>query len=382
VTQIAEEAIEGQRVVKTFGGEAYEAERFEAANEKNRLLNMKLLKTNAASVPVVEFVAALASAGVIYFALQEVEAKALTVGAFMSFITSMMMIHSPMKRLTNITANLQKGIAAADSIFTLIDTPAEKDQGSKHITRTGGEVEYRDVSFSYGEGKADVLQDINLHVAQGKTVALVGRSGSGKSTLVGLLARFYDIERGQILIDGQDIRDFPLQNLRDQISLVSQHITLFNDTIANNIAYGRLEGADRDTIVAAAEAAHAMEFIRDLPDGLDTMVGENGVLLSGGQRQRLAIARALLKDSPILILDEATSALDTESERNIQEALEQVMKNRTTLVIAHRLSTIETADRIVVMERGRMIESGSHAELLATDGQYAALYNMQFQEKA
>lgn len=382
VTQIAEEAIEGQRVVKTFGGETYESERFEAANEKNRLLNMKLLKTNAASVPVVEFVAAVASAGVIYFALQEVEAKALTVGAFMSFITSMMMIHSPMKRLTNITANLQKGIAAADSIFTLIDTPAEKDQGSKHITRSNGEVEYRDVSFSYGEDKADVLQDINLHVAPGKTLALVGRSGSGKSTLVGLLARFYDVERGQILIDGQDIRDFPLQNLRDQISLVSQHITLFNDTIANNIAYGRLEGADRETIVSAAEAAHAMEFIRELPDGLDTMVGENGVLLSGGQRQRLAIARALLKDSPILILDEATSALDTESERNIQEALEQVMQDRTTLVIAHRLSTIENADRIVVMERGKMIETGSHSELLAKNGQYAGLYNMQFQEKA
>jgi subfamily B ATP-binding cassette protein MsbA len=323
----------------------------------------------------------VASAGVIYFALQEVEDKALTVGAFMSFITSMMMVHSPMKRLTNITANLQKGIAAADSIFTLIDTPAEDDQGEKPITRARGEVEYRDVSFAYGEGKSDVLKNINLHISPGQTVALVGRSGSGKSTLVGLLPRFYDISRGQILVDGQDIRDFPLRNLRDQISLVSQHITLFNDTIANNIAYGRLEGADRETVIAAAEAAHAMEFIRELPEGLDTMVGENGVLLSGGQRQRLAIARALLKDSPILILDEATSALDTESERNIQEALEQVMQNRTTLVIAHRLSTIENADRIIVMERGEMIESGRHDELLAKNGQYAGLYNMQFQDK-
>ncbi|MCW8829871.1 MAG: lipid A export permease/ATP-binding protein MsbA [Gammaproteobacteria bacterium] len=382
VTQIAEEAIEGQRVVKTFGGEGYETGRFEAANEKNRMLNMKLLKTNAASVPVVELVAATASGGVIYFALQEVDKGALSVGSFMSFITAMMMIHSPMKRLTNVTANLQRGIAASASIFSLIDSPAEPDHGTRAITRATGEVEYRGVSFSYPESQGDVLQQISLRVAPGQVVALVGRSGSGKSTLVGLLPRFYDVSQGQILLDGENIRELPLANLRDQISLVSQHITLFNDTIANNIAYGRLEGADREAIIAAAEAAHAMEFIRELPAGLDTMVGENGVLLSGGQRQRLAIARALLKDSPILILDEATSALDTESERHIQAALEQVMRNRTTLVIAHRLSTIEHADTIVVMERGRMIESGTHTELLEKNGQYAALYAMQFQEKS
>lgn len=381
VTQIAEEAIEGQRVVKTFGGEPYEAQRFEEANEKNRLLNMKLLKTNAASVPVVEFIAAIASAGVIYFALQERSRDALSVGSFVSFITAMMLIHSPMKRLTNITANLQKGIAASDSIFTLIDAPPERDEGKQHIERANGEVEYREVSFRYPESQGEVLKDINLHVKQGQTVALVGRSGSGKSTLVGLLPRFYDVSHGQILIDGVDIRELPLANLRDQISLVSQHITLFNDTIANNIAYGRLEGADREAIIAAAEASHAMEFIRDLPKGLETMVGENGVLLSGGQRQRLAIARALLKDSPILILDEATSALDTESERHIQAALEEVMQNRTTLVIAHRLSTIESADMIIVMEKGRMIETGSHQELLEKNGQYASLYNMQFLDK-
>ncbi|HEY9148240.1 MAG TPA: lipid A export permease/ATP-binding protein MsbA [Gammaproteobacteria bacterium] len=381
VTQIAEEAIEGQRVVKTFGGEGYELERFDGANEKNRMLNMKLLKTNAASVPVVELVAATASAGVIYFALREVDKGALSVGSFMSFIAAMMMVHSPMKRLTNIVANLQKGIAASESIFSLVDTPPEQDKGEQTMQRASGRVEYRDVSFAYPNSQGEVLQGINLSVEPGQVVALVGRSGSGKSTLVGLLPRFYDVTAGQILLDGHDIRNIPLANLRDQISLVSQHITLFNDTIANNIAYGRLEGADREAIVAAAEAAHAMEFIRDLPEGLDTMVGENGVLLSGGQRQRLAIARALLKDSPILILDEATSALDTESERHIQAALEQVMRNRTTLVIAHRLSTIEHADMIVVMERGRMIESGRHEELLQKNGQYAALHNMQFQEK-
>ncbi|MCW9088574.1 MAG: ATP-binding cassette domain-containing protein, partial [Gammaproteobacteria bacterium] len=315
-------------------------------------------------------------------ALQEVDKGALSVGSFMSFITAMMMIHSPMKRLTNVTANLQRGIAASASIFSLIDSPAEPDHGTRAITRATGEVEYRGVSFSYPESQGDVLQQISLRVAPGQVVALVGRSGSGKSTLVGLLPRFYDVSQGQILLDGENIRELPLANLRDQISLVSQHITLFNDTIANNIAYGRLEGADREAIIAAAEAAHAMEFIRELPAGLDTMVGENGVLLSGGQRQRLAIARALLKDSPILILDEATSALDTESERHIQAALEQVMRNRTTLVIAHRLSTIEHADTIVVMERGRMIESGTHTELLEKNGQYAALYAMQFQEKS
>jgi len=381
VTEIAEEAIEGQRVVKTFGGEEYELQRFEAANERNRMLNMKLERTNAAAVPVVEFIAAVASAGVIYFALQEVANDALTVGAFVSFIAAMMMTHSPMKRLTGITANLQRGIAAADSIFTLIDTPAERDEGKREIVRARGEVAFENVSFSYGEDKADVLSELNLQIEAGKTVALVGRSGSGKTTLASLLPRFYDVRQGRILIDGFDIREFPLRQLRDQIALVSQHITLFNNTIANNIAYGRLDGSSREAIIEAATAAHAMEFINDLPDGLDTMVGENGVLLSGGQRQRLAIARALLKDAPILILDEATSALDTESERHIQAALEKVMENRTTLVIAHRLSTIENADRIVVMEKGRVLESGKHAELLAHNGQYASLYNMQFTER-
>ena len=381
VAQIAEEAIDGQRVVKTFGGQRYEQQRFDAANENNRRLNMKMELTNAASEPVVMMVAAVASAVVIYVALQQVDSKELTVGTFVSFIAAMMMLHSPMKRLTKITSSLQRGIAAAESIFSFVDMPRELDQGEQPLARCDGAVSYRNVNFGYGTEKGNVLHDIELTIGQGQSMAFVGRSGSGKSTLVSLLARFYDVSAGQITIDGHDIRDIPLEQLRGQIALVTQHITLFNDSIANNIAYGSLGEASHEAIVQAAEAAHAMEFIRELPDGLETMVGENGVLLSGGQRQRLAIARALLKDAPILILDEATSALDTESERHIQAALEGLMQNRTTLVIAHRLSTIEKADNIVVMEQGRVIESGRHAELLAQDGQYAVLYNLQFQDK-
>lgn len=377
VTHIAEEAIEGQRVVKTFGGQEYEAQRFELANELNRKLNMKLAVTNVASVPVVQFIAAIASAAVIFVAIQNED---LSVGSFVSFVAAMMLLLAPMKRLTKIAANLQRGIAAAESIFSFIDRPPEPDEGEQTIGECRGEVSYENVRFSYEAEKGDVLDTINFRIGPGKSIAFVGRSGSGKSTLVSLLPRFYDVTEGTILLDGTDIREIPLQQLRDQIALVTQHITLFNDTIANNIAYGRLKGASREAITGAAKAAHAMEFIRELPDGLDTMVGENGVLLSGGQRQRLAIARALLKDSPVLILDEATSALDTHSERHIQEALEELMENRTTLVIAHRLSTIEKADQIVVMEKGKIVEVGRHDQLLAADGYYAALYKMQFHD--
>ncbi len=380
VSQIAEEAIEGQRVVKTFGGRAYEEARFARTNGKNRRLNLRLEATSVASVPMVQLVAAFAVAGVLHVALQDVQQEKMSVGAFMSFIAAMMMTHSPMKRLTKVTASLQRGIAAADSVFALVDTPTEVDEGKASLQKVRGEVTFRDVRFAYSEDKGEVLSGVSFTAEAGKSVAFVGRSGSGKSTLVSLLPRFYDVDAGSISVDGHDVRDIPLESLRDQIALVSQHITLFNDTIANNIAYGRLKDASREQIVAAAVAAHAMEFIDALPEGLDTMVGENGVLLSGGQRQRLAIARALLKDAPILILDEATSALDNESERHIQEALEVLMRERTTLVIAHRLSTIEGVDKIIVMERGQIVESGSHQELLATDGHYAALHRLQFRD--
>jgi len=382
VTQIAEESIEGQRVVKTFGGQGYEWGRFDAANEHNRVLNMKMEMTSAASVPVIQFIAAMAAAAVIYFATRPAMLHSLTVGTFVSFVAAMMMLLAPMKRLAKVNATLQRGLAAAESIFRFIDLPGEPDSGTHRAERCRGEVRFEQVGFAYDEEKGNVLHDIELSVEPGQTVAFVGRSGSGKSTLVSLLPRFYDIQKGRITLDGTELHDYALENLRDQFALVSQHIVLFNDTVANNIAYGRLEGADRAAVERAAEAAHAMEFIRDLPQGLDTLVGENGVLLSGGQRQRLAIARALLKDAPILILDEATSALDTHSERYIQAALEALMQNRTTFVIAHRLSTIEGADQIVVMDRGRIVERGRHEELLARNGHYAALYRMQFDEPA
>lgn len=382
VAHITEEVVEAQRVVKTFGGEAYETGRFDEANERNRRLTLRLESNVASSAPLVQFIAALASAGVIFVATRESMLEQFTAGSFVSFLAAMMMMYAPAKRLTRVTVVLQRGLAAAESIFGFLDTPLEADNGRQRLERARGAVEYRDVTFHYDSQQAPVLHGVSLSIRPGQTVALVGHSGSGKSTMVGLLPRFYEVQQGQILLDGIDIRDLELENLRDQIALVSQHIVLFNDTIENNIAYGRMSGASRDDVVRAAEAAHAMEFIRDLPLGLDTLVGENGVLLSGGQRQRIAIARALLKDAPVLILDEATSALDTHSERHIQQALEALMQNRTTLVIAHRLSTIEHADLIVVMEKGRIVETGTHRELLAHDGHYAALHRLQFRDES
>jgi subfamily B ATP-binding cassette protein MsbA len=284
----------------------------------------------------------------------------------------------PLKRLTLVQSQMQKGIAAADSIFVVIDSDKERDTGHYTVDRAVGEIEFRNVGFSYGNSDQPVLEDISVRFPAGSVTALVGHSGSGKTTLAGLLPRFYAHDTGQILLDGHDLSDYTLDNLRAQIALVSQDVVLFNDTIAGNIAYGTLSGADHSAIWQAADAAHAMEFIDQLPEGFDTRLGESGTLLSGGQRQRLAIARALLKDAPILILDEATSALDSESERAIQEALQEVMKNRTTLVIAHRLSTIENADQVIVLRRGRVIEQGTHEELLARGEAYARLYQTQF----
>jgi subfamily B ATP-binding cassette protein MsbA len=332
-------------------------------------------------VGVIQFLVAMGIAGVIIFTTSEFMRGQVTPGDFVSMLFALVMLQRPIKRLTTVNSYLQTGIAAAQSIFSFIDIDKEKDTGTKELQNVQGRVEYENVSFAYEASAGNVLNDINLVAEPGKTIAFVGRSGSGKSTLVNLLPRFYDAVSGTIRIDGQDIHDIKLEDLRSHIALVSQHVTLFNDSVAKNIAYGSLCDASEEDIMRAAEMAHAKEFIEKLPEGLDTMVGENGVLLSGGQRQRLAIARALLKDAPILILDEATSALDTESERYIQAGLEELVKNRTTLVIAHRLSTIENADLIVVIHDGQIVEQGTHSELLKKNGQYAALHKMQFRDE-
>ena len=379
VTQVAEEVLEAHRVVKVFNGEQYELGEFEAVNEKNRYLHMKLAATKGGSTPIIQLLAAAGLASVIYVATLDSGENGISVGDFSSFLSAMLLLMDPLKRLTNINAPLQQGIAAGKSIFDLLDQPSEEDHGGSPIDRARGGVEYRGVSFAYQADKGHALADIDLRVEPGERVAFVGRSGSGKTTLVSLLPRFYDPTEGVVMVDGRDVREYPLDGLRRQISMVGQDVKLFNDTIFNNIAYGGMRGASDDAVHAAAEAAHVLEFCERLPDGLQTWIGDRGVMLSGGQRQRVAIARALLKNAPILILDEATSALDTESERSIQSALEHLMQGRTTLVIAHRLSTIEGADRIVVMDRGRIIEQGSHAELQQRDGPYAALHRLQFE---
>ncbi len=380
VTQIAADVIEGQKVVKTFGAQAYETKNFERINERNRYLHMKMAATSAASVPVVQFIAACTLAGIIYFATLEPVLETLSVGSYVSFITAMLLLLPPLKRLTTVTSSLQKGIAAADSIFALLDSDTESDKGTRVLQAARGEIEYRNVKFSYRPAGAQVLKGISFAARRGEIVAIVGRSGTGKSTLVNLAPRFYDPNGGTILVDGHDVQEYTLASLRDQIAMVGQETILFNDTVANNIAYGRLEQSSEADIRKAAIAAHAMEFIEQLPDGMNTLVGENGMLLSGGQRQRIAIARAILKNAPILILDEATSSLDSESEHMIQAALETLMRDRTTLVIAHRLSTVKNADRILVLDEGRVVESGRHEALLGKDGYYAGLYRTQFHD--
>jgi subfamily B ATP-binding cassette protein MsbA len=383
ITHVLEETLKGHKVIKIFGGQEYEERRFNSAINQVRRFNMKQTIASAANVPLVQLVAAVALATIIYVATLQSAASQTSVGGFVSFITAMLMLLAPLKRLTGVNESLQRGLAAAEVVFELIDEKPEEDHGTMGLGRAEGKLELRNVTFGYSpELLQTALNDITLSIAPGETVALVGSSGSGKTTLVNLIPRFFHPASGQIFLDGHDIEQIRLQDLRENIAFVSQDVVLFNDTVAANIAYGRREKVTEQEIIAAAEAANAMEFIRELPEGLQTLAGENGVRLSGGQRQRIAIARALLKNAPILILDEATSALDTQSERYVQAALDTLMKNRTTLVIAHRLSTIENADRIVVLQKGRIVEVGSHRELLEKNGVYANLHRIQFADES
>lgn len=375
LTQVAEEVIDGYKVIRTFGGEKYETQKFADLLGRNRFRELKVVVTNSLASTGVQLIAGGIVVIIIYLATSHL--THITAGGFASMVGAMLLLLKPMRNLAAVNSIIQRGLAAANSIFELLDEMPERDDGKHTLDVVKGALEYRDVSFAYVPNQA-VLQKISFQVSAGETVALVGRSGSGKSSLVNLLPRFYDNYTGKILIDGIDIRELKLHDLRSQFALVSQHVTLFNDTIAHNIAYGQLSNVSESVIVRAAKAAHAMEFIQQLPDGLNTLIGENGVLLSGGQRQRIAIARALLKNAPFLILDEATSALDTEAERHIQAALEELMHNRTTLVIAHRLSTVEKASKILVLDAGCIVETGTHQELLEKNGYYAKLYSMQF----
>lgn len=378
ITQVIEEAVGGHKVVKLFGGQEYEKARFDQEANRVRRHQMKQVSAMAASAPIVQLIAAIALAVIVYYAMLQSSAAQLSVGEFAAFVAGMLLLTAPLKRVTDINEYLQKGLAAAESVFQLIDREAEPDRGSVAMGRARGEIRFEGVSFSYGEPDRLALDSIELVIAPGETVALVGSSGAGKTTLANLVPRFYAPTRGRVLLDGHDLEALTLASLRANIALVSQDVVLFNDTVSANIAYGMMNGATERDIIAAAEAAHAMEFIREMPQGLATLVGENGLKLSGGQRQRLAIARALLKNAPVLVLDEATSALDTESERHVQAALEALMRGRTTLVIAHRLSTVEKADRIVALDRGRVAETGTHRELLARGGIYDRLYRIQF----
>jgi subfamily B ATP-binding cassette protein MsbA len=381
VTQVTEEIVRGNWVVKMFGGYEYERDRLADVDEKNRKQNLKLIRVRSMGVAVTQTIFGFGVALVIFMASRESLEGNLSAGQFISFFSAMMLMLQPVRRITNVNATLQRGVAGAHSLFAIMDEPDEIDTGTveKHDVR--GDIEFRSVSFGYGSEDGPVLRDISVSIGSGQTLAIVGHSGSGKSTLVSLLPRFYEIGEGDILLDGVPIRDYKLSNLRDNISLVSQDVVLFDDTIGNNLAYGELRAHSREELLKAAEAAHVLDFARELPRGLDTRVGDRGALLSGGQKQRVAIGRALLKDAPVLILDEATSALDSKSERHIQDGLSELMKDRTTLVIAHRLSTVENADRIIVLDAGRIVESGTHAELLAANGHYAALYRMQFSEQ-
>ena len=379
VTSATEQTFNGHKVVLSFGGQQREAKRFSKINNQNRQQLMKMVATKSSSVPIIQIIASFGLAFVLYVASLDDVIGDLSPGAFTTVLTAMVMMLRPLKLLTTVNSEFQKGMAACSSVFAVLDQSIEEDTGTMDIERARGEIEFKDVSFSYQNSENLALKNLSFKVEPGKSLALVGRSGSGKSTISSLLLRFYIASKGSVCIDGKDIRDYKLSQLRQQFAYVSQQVVLFNDTIANNIAYGRPD-ASREQIEEAARCAHVLEFVQNLPEGLDTQVGENGSALSGGQRQRLAIARALLCDAPILILDEATSALDTESERHIQDALSYLQQNRTCIVIAHRLSTIESSDAIAVMEQGQLLELGNHAQLLEKNGAYAQLHNFQFGE--
>jgi subfamily B ATP-binding cassette protein MsbA len=377
MTHALEEATRGNKIVKVYGGETYERKRFFKLANWVRRYRFKLKVADATSVPVVEFIGAIMIAVLIYLGTGQVDNQAMTVGEFTGFFTAMGLLFAPIKRLTAINQPLQTGLAGAESVFNLVDEVAERDSGTRELEQVQGAIRFEDVRFRYFQAEGDALNGISFHVEPGQSVALVGPSGSGKTTIASLIPRFYEPTSGSIHVDDIPLNEIRLRSLRSQIAYVGQESVLFNDTVAANIAYGSGELPSRETLEAAARAAHALDFIRELPEGFETMVGEDGVRLSGGQRQRIAIARALLKDAPILILDEATSALDTVSERHVQAALQNLTRNRTTLIIAHRLSTIENADVIMVVNQGRIVESGSHQELMSRGKEYAHLYNNQ-----
>ena len=377
LNHVIDEVLQGHKVIRIFGGQDYERERFHRVNNRVRQFNLKLAALSEGSGPLVQLLAIIALGAVIYFAALQSAANQITVGGFVSLFGAMAMLLAPIKRLTKVNEHLQRGLAAAETIFALLDEAPEPDQGTQAIGRAQGQISFHQVSHRYRADGAEVIHQFNLEVQPGETIALVGPSGSGKTTLMSLLPRFYEPDSGEIRLDGVPIRELRLADLRANLAYVSQDIVLFNDTVAANIAYGAGFKASESQLIEAAEGAYAMEFIRELPQGLHTLIGENGARLSGGQRQRLAIARALLKNAPILILDEATSALDTQSERKVQQALDALRQGRTAFVIAHRLSTIENADRIVVLDRGGMVEIGAHLELLHRNGLYASLYQMQ-----
>jgi len=380
INNVLGESIHNHKLIKLYGGQTQEAERFWNASDNSRRFFMKYAIAAVTSSPAIQLIAAIALSAIVYIASLQAMSGALTVGEFISFFAAMTMLMTPLKRLVGINEFIQKGLAACESIFGLLDQPAEIDQGTRQIERAKGAIELQDLSFRYNPDDSDALSHISFAISPGETVALVGPSGSGKTTMANLLPGFYHNEQGHILIDGTDIREYKLESLRANIAFVTQEVVLFNDTIRNNIAYGAMRNCSDGELEAAAGSAHALEFIIELPDGLNTVIGERGLRLSGGQRQRLAIARALLKNAPILILDEATSSLDTESERHIQAALETLRKGRTCIIIAHRLSTIENADRIIVIEHGKIVQTGTHAELIKKDGLYARLHKVQFSE--